>query len=227
MAGHSEPEAAPGRDEEREREERSAAELPATENRKREALGKGQEASAQVDENVSARGPANIQKPKIDRTSGQPQKWGKPEAVTGDRKRRVQPEETSQGNGREQKGLQAGQQGAKPLPERTGSWGEGHGGRQNEAAERAAGSGPGGRLSNKPNAQPIHDEATQDLRSVAVKAQENSVEQPNKEPRRPPQNRQTKKALPPPLEDAGQPQHPQQEQQGKKKKKPEDKPPGQ
>ena len=37
----------------------------------------------------------------------------------------------------------------------------------------------GGRLSNKPNAQPIHDDATQDLRSVAAKAQENSVEQPN------------------------------------------------
>ena len=85
----------------------------------------------------------------------------------------------------------------------------------------------GGRLSNKPNAQPIHDDATQDLRSVAVKAQENSVEQPNKESPRPPQNRQTKKAQPPPAQRGGQPQHPQQEQQGKKKKKPEDNPPDQ
>ena len=85
----------------------------------------------------------------------------------------------------------------------------------------------GDRLSNKPNAQPIQDYAAQDLRSVAVKAQENSVEQPKKESRRPPQNRQTKQAQPPPAQRGGQPQPPQREQQGKKKKKPEDKPPDQ
>ena len=83
----------------------------------------------------------------------------------------------------------------------------------------------GSRLSNKLNAQPIHDDATQDLRSVAVGAQENSVEQPNEESR-PPQNRQTRKAQPPPQR-GGQPEHPQHEQQSKKKKKPEDNPPDQ
>jgi hypothetical protein len=84
----------------------------------------------------------------------------------------------------------------------------------------------GGRLSNKPIGQPIRNDATQDVRNVAVKPPENFVEQPNKEARRRPQNHQTKTAPPPPQRD-GQPQHQQQEQQGKKKKKPEDKPPDQ
>ena len=80
--------------------------------RKPEAVAKGQEASAQVTKNVGARGPRNIQQPKIDRRSGQPQKGGKPEAVTADRNGRVQPEEANLENGREQRGLKAGQQGA-------------------------------------------------------------------------------------------------------------------
>ena len=85
----------------------------------------------------------------------------------------------------------------------------------------------GGRLSDKPNGQPIHDDATQDLRNVAVKAPENSVEQPNKE------SRGHRKTVRPKQRNRRRPQRraslsiQQQEQQGKKKKKPEDKPPDQ
>ena len=196
--------------------------------RKPEAVAKGQEASAQVDENVGARGPRNIQQPKIDRRSGQPQKSGKPEAVTADQNGRVQPEGANQENGREQRGLQAGQQGAnRSRKEREAGVKDMAADKHKNQQNAQQGGDQGGRLSNKPNGQPIHDDATQDLRSVAVKAPENSVEQPNKEARRPPQNRQTKTAQPPPQQRDGQPQHQQQEQQGKKKKKPEDKPPDQ
>jgi len=189
--------------------------------RNREDLAKGQEASVQADENVRGRGPRNIQ-PKIDHTSGQPQKGDKPEAVMADRNRHVQPEEANQGNGREQRGQQAEQQGANPARE-AGVEDMAADKPKNQRNAQQAGD-RGSRLSNKLNAQPIHDDATQDLRSVAVRAQENSVEQPNKKSPRPPQNRQTKKAQPPPAQRGDQPQH---QQQGKKKKKPEDNPPDQ
>ena len=193
--------------------------------RNREDLAKGQKASVQADENVRGRGPRNIQQPKIDRTSGQPQKGGKPESVTADRNGRVHPEEATQGNAREPKGLQAGQQGANRLgKEREPGVKDMAADRQKNQLKAQQGRDQGGRVSNKPNAQPIHDDATQDLRSVAVRAQENSVEQPNKMSPRPPQNRQTKKTQPPPAQRGDQPQYPQQEQQGKKKKKPENNP---
>lgn len=196
--------------------------------RKPEAVAKLQEASPQADENVGVRGPHNIQQPKIDRRSGQPQKGGKTEAVTADQNGRVQPEMANQGNGREQTGLQAGRQGANPSrKEREATVkdmaADNHKNRQNAQQ----GGDQGGRLSDKPNGQPIHDDPTQDLRNVAAKASKNSVEQLNKEARRPPQNRQAKTAQPPPPQREGQPQRQQQEQQGKKKKKPEDKPPDQ
>jgi hypothetical protein len=193
--------------------------------RNREDLAKGQKASVQADENVRGRGPRNIQQPKIDRTSGQPQKGGKPESVTADRNGRVHPEEATQGNAREPKGLQAGQQGANRLgKEREPGVKDMAADKQKNQLKAQQGRDQGGRVSNKPNAQPIHDDATQDLRSVAVRAQENSVEQPNKKSPRPPQNRQTKKTQPPPAQRGDQPQYPQQEQQGKKKKKPENNP---
>jgi hypothetical protein len=193
--------------------------------RKPEVVARGQ-ASAEVDENVGARGPRNIQQPKIDRRSGQPQKSGNPEAVTADQNGRVQPEGANEENGREQRGLQAGQQGAnRSRKEREAGVKDMAADKHKNQQDAQQGWDQGGRLSNKPNGQPIRNAATQDVRNVAVKPPENFVEQPNKEARRPPQNHQTKTAPPPPQQRDGQPQHQQQEQQGKKKKKPEDKPP--
>src|SRR4030095_2240015 len=147
--------------------------------RKPEAAAKGQETSAQVDENVGARGPRNIQQPKIDRRSGQPRKGDKPEAVAADQNWRVQPEGANQENGREQRGLQAGQQDTNRF--RT----EREAGVKDMAADKdknqqiaRQGADQRGRLSGKTNGQPIHDDVTQDLRNVAVKTQENSVQQP-------------------------------------------------
>src|SRR4030095_6513030 len=67
---------------------------------------------AQADENVGTRGPRNIQQPKIDRRSGQPQKGAKPEAVIADQNGRVQPNESTLENAPEQGPLQAGRHGA-------------------------------------------------------------------------------------------------------------------
>jgi hypothetical protein len=193
--------------------------------RKPEAVAKAQEASAQADENVGARGPRNIQPPKIDRRSGQPQKGGEPEAVMADQNGRVQPNESNLENAPKQGALQAGRHGAnRAEKEREAGMKDMAADKQKNQLKAQQGRDQGGRVSNKPNAQPIHDDATQDLRSVAVRAQENSVEQPNKKSPRPPQNRQTKKTQPPPAQRGNQPQYPQQEQQGKKKKKPENNP---
>ena len=189
--------------------------------RKPEAVAKGQEVSPQADESVRARGPRSIQQPKVNGTSVQSSKGSKPETGMSDRNGHAQPE-TNQKNGRKLKGLPTGQQDANrprkgPEP-----------GVKDMAIDTQQSRDQSGRLpSNSPNPQTIRDDATQNLRSARAKEQENSVEQPNQESRRPPQNRQAKKAQSPPAQHAGQPQHPQQEQQRKKKKKPEDEPPGQ
>ena len=197
--------------------------------RKPEAVAKGQEASAQVDENVGARGPRNIQQPKIDRRSGQPQKGSKPGAVMADQSGRVQPNESNMKNAPEQGALQAGRHGANRAEK------EREAGMKDMAAEKDKNQANAqqaghqvGRMSNKPKptAQPIHDDATQDLRSVGAKAEENSAKKPSKQAQQPPQNRQAQKGQPPPHR-ADQPQQQQPEQKGKTKKKPQDQPPGQ
>jgi hypothetical protein len=126
--------------------------------------------------------------------------------------------QTNQENRRDQSGLQAGQQAAKRAQK------EREAGTNDIAAEKQKNqrdvqqAGHQGGLSNKPkpNAQPIHDDAPQDARSVAPQVQENSVKQPNKQAQQPPQSHRV-----------GQPQQQQQEQKSKKKKKPEDQPPDQ
>ena len=197
--------------------------------RKPEAVAKGQEASAQADENVGARGPRNIQQPKIDRRSGQPQKGSKPGAVMADQSGRVQPNESNMKNAPEQGALQAGRHGANRAEK------EREAGMKDMAAEKDKNQANAqqaghqvGRMSNKPKptAQPIHDDATQDLRSVGAKVEENSAKKPSKQAQQPPQNRQAQKGQPPPHR-ADQPQQQQPEQKGKKKKKPEDQPPDQ
>ena len=197
--------------------------------RKPEAVAKAQEASAQADENVGARGPRNIQQPKIDRRSGQPQKGGKPEAVMADQNGRVQPNESNLENAPEQGALQAGRHGANRAEK------EREAGMKDMAAEKDKNQANAqqaghqvGRMSNKPKptAQPIHDDATQDLRSVGAKVEENSAKKPSKQAQQPPQNRQAQKGQPPPHR-ADQPQQQQPEQKGKKKKKPEDQLPDQ
>ncbi len=140
--------------------------------RKREAVEKVQEASAQPDEDVGTGVPRHSQQPKIDRASGQPQKGGKRQALAADQNVRVQPNEANQENGREQSGLQAGEQGTNRAQK------EREAGMKDMAADKDKNLQDGqqarlqsGRLSNKPepNAQPIHDDTTQDLRSVATK----------------------------------------------------------
>jgi hypothetical protein len=196
--------------------------------RKAEAVVKGQEASAQADENVAARGPRNIQQPKIDRGSRQPQKGSKPETVMADQNGRVQPNESNLENSPEQGALQAGRDGANRAEK------EREAGMKDNAAEKEKNQANAqqagrqiGRMGNKPKptTQPIHDDATQDLRRAATKVEENSATKPSKQAQ-PPQKRQAQKGQPPPHR-ADQPQQQQPEQKGKKKKKPEDQPPDQ
>jgi len=197
---------------------------PSFEPRKREAVAKRREEGVEADQNGRVRGPNNIQQPKIDTSSAHPQKGGKPEAVTTDRNVPVPPAEANKENGREEKAKQGASR----------SRNEAEAGVKNMAPDKQKnqqnaqqGREKSGRLSNSPDDQAIHDDATQRLRSGAGKARENSGEKPNKETRRPPQDRQVKKAQPPAAQRGGQPRYPQEAQQGKKKKKPEDKSPDQ
>ena len=146
-----------------------------------------------------------------------------------DQSGRVQPNESNMKNAPEQGALQAGRHGANRAEK------EPEAGMKDMAAEKDKNQANAqqaghqvGRMSNKPKptAQPIHDDATQDLRSVGAKVEENSAKKPSKQAQQPPQNRQAQKGQPPPHR-ADQPQQQQPEQKGKKKKKPEVQPPDQ